>query len=92
MMQVSEKAPIRTNSPETGSATADSADGANEASVIRQIPVHLAHNTNLSIKAIEALAAYAQLGKMLGHDAQAKKCEQAARTISPRWPTTWRTY
>jgi hypothetical protein len=46
---------------------------------------HLAHNTNLSIKAIEALAAYAQLAEKLGDQKTAAQYQAAARAMSDRW-------
>jgi hypothetical protein len=46
---------------------------------------HLAHNANLSIKAILALAAYAKLAGMLGHDRERKKYEEQARNFAARW-------
>lgn len=46
---------------------------------------HLAHNTNLSIKAIEALAAYGQLAKMLGHEVEANKFDRDARAMATEW-------
>jgi len=46
---------------------------------------HLAHNTNLSIKAIEALAAYAQLADKLGDHAAASKYGSAARSMAANW-------
>ena len=46
---------------------------------------HLAHNTNLSIKAIEALAAFAQLAQMRGDSAAAKKYGDPARTMASEW-------
>ena len=46
---------------------------------------HLAHNTNLSIKAIEALAAYAQLAERLGDNKAATHYETAARTMAAKW-------
>ncbi len=46
---------------------------------------HLAHNTNLSIKAIEALAAYAQLAEKMGNHAAAQKYEQAAKSMTTQW-------
>lgn len=46
---------------------------------------HLAHNTNLSIKAIEALAAYAQLAQKLGHPEAAARYTAAARSMAARW-------
>jgi len=46
---------------------------------------HLAHNTNLSIKAIEALAAYAQLAKQLGEAKTAEKYEAAAKSMAAKW-------
>ena len=46
---------------------------------------HLAHNANLSIKAILALAAYAQLAGKLGHDPERKKYEEQARLFAARW-------
>jgi len=46
---------------------------------------HLAHNTNLSIKAIEALAAYGELAKMLGHNADAARYDHDARAMAAEW-------
>ena len=46
---------------------------------------HLAHNTNLSIKAIEALGAFAQLAEMRGNSAAAKKYGDPARTMAKEW-------
>ena len=48
---------------------------------------HLAHNTNLSIKAIEALAAYAQLARMRGDSSTAKKYGDAAQSMATEWVT-----
>jgi hypothetical protein len=46
---------------------------------------HLAHNANLSIKAIDALAAYADLAKLLGHDAEAKQYSATAKSMAEKW-------
>lgn len=46
---------------------------------------HLAHNTNLSIKAIEALAAYAQLAEQLGHHDVAAKYSADAKSMASKW-------
>jgi Domain of unknown function (DUF4965)/Domain of unknown function (DUF5127)/Domain of unknown function (DUF1793)/Domain of unknown function (DUF4964) len=46
---------------------------------------HLAHNTNLSIKAIEALAAYSQLAEKLGDHRAAAKYETAAKSMAAKW-------
>ncbi|MGB6692388.1 MAG: DUF4965 domain-containing protein [Terracidiphilus sp.] len=46
---------------------------------------HLAHNTNLSIKAIEALAAYSQLAEQLGHHELAIRYEDAAKSMASKW-------
>jgi Domain of unknown function (DUF4965)/Domain of unknown function (DUF1793)/Domain of unknown function (DUF5127)/Domain of unknown function (DUF4964) len=46
---------------------------------------HLAHNANLSIKAIDALAAYADLAKMLHHDPEAKQYNSAAKGMAEQW-------
>ncbi len=46
---------------------------------------HLAHNTNLSIKAIEALAAYAQMAKQLGEARTAEKYDAAAKSMATKW-------
>ena len=46
---------------------------------------HLAHNTNLSIKAIEALAAYSQLADKLGDHSTAAKYGGAAKTMAANW-------
>jgi hypothetical protein len=46
---------------------------------------HLAHNTNLSIKAIEALAAYAQLAEKLEDHPAASKYGNAAQSMAANW-------
>lgn len=46
---------------------------------------HLAHNANLSIKAIEALAAYAQLARRLGHADVAEHFSATAHSMARRW-------
>ncbi|HEU5396388.1 MAG TPA: DUF5127 domain-containing protein, partial [Verrucomicrobiae bacterium] len=46
---------------------------------------HLAHNANLSVKAILALAAYGDLCKMRGDDATAEKFRQLAETDARHW-------
>lgn len=48
---------------------------------------HLAHNTNLSIKAIEALAAYAQLAEQLGHHDVAIAYSAEAKSMAAKWTT-----
>ncbi len=49
---------------------------------------HLAHNTNLSIKAIEGLASYALLCDMRGDKAEATRIRNEARAMAARWVTT----
>lgn len=46
---------------------------------------HLAHNTNLSIKAILALAAYAQMADRLGHYDTAAKFNSSAKSMAAKW-------
>ena len=46
---------------------------------------HLAHNSNLSVKAILALAAYGDLCKMRGDDANAAKYAAIAKTDAAHW-------
>lgn len=46
---------------------------------------HLAHNTNLSIKAILALGAYGKLAGMLGHAAVARQYSALAREDARHW-------
>ena len=46
---------------------------------------HLAHNANLSIKAILALGAYSQMAAGLGHADVAQRYEQTARSYAQRW-------
>ena len=46
---------------------------------------HLAHNTNLSVKAIVAVGAYAQMAEKLGKIDVAKKYRAAALEMSAKW-------
>ena len=46
---------------------------------------HLAHNCNLSIKAIIALACYSELCKMQGRDEEAKKYRAVAEDYAKQW-------
>jgi Domain of unknown function (DUF4965)/Domain of unknown function (DUF1793)/Domain of unknown function (DUF5127)/Domain of unknown function (DUF4964) len=46
---------------------------------------HVAHNANLSIKAIEALAAYGDLAHLLGHEDLAKDYSRTAKTMAEKW-------
>lgn len=46
---------------------------------------HLAHNANLSIKAIEAVASYAELAKLLGDTARATDYRNTAKQMAGQW-------
>jgi hypothetical protein len=46
---------------------------------------HVAHNSNLSIKAIEALAAYADLAHQLHHEDIASDYNSAAKSMAAKW-------
>ena len=46
---------------------------------------HLAHNANLSVKAIEGIDAYAQMASKLGKDDIAGKYATAAKQMAGRW-------
>jgi hypothetical protein len=46
---------------------------------------HLAHNANLSIKAIEAIGAYANLARELGHDDVATRYQNTAHHMAAQW-------
>ena len=46
---------------------------------------HLAHNTNLSIKAIEALGAFVEIAKNLGENDLAERYEKIVRPMPARW-------
>jgi hypothetical protein len=46
---------------------------------------HLAHNTNLSIKAIEALGAFVQIARGVGDTALAQRYEAVVRPLPAQW-------
>jgi hypothetical protein len=46
---------------------------------------HLAHNSNLSIKAIEAVASYAELAKLVGDSARATDYRNSAKQMAEQW-------
>jgi hypothetical protein len=48
---------------------------------------HVAHNSNLSIKAIDAMAAYADLARLLHHDKVAAEFSAAAKGMAEKWIT-----
>jgi hypothetical protein len=48
---------------------------------------HLAHNTNLSLKAILALKSYADLARQLGHTAEATKFDNLSKDMATQWVT-----
>ena len=48
---------------------------------------HLAHNTNLSLKAILALRSYADLASKLGKQAEAQQYTMLAREMAAKWMT-----
>jgi hypothetical protein len=48
---------------------------------------HLAHNANLSIKAIEGLGAYALMADAIGQHAQAAEYTAKARAMAAQWET-----
>jgi hypothetical protein len=48
---------------------------------------HVAHNANLSIKAIDALAAYADLASLLHHESEAKTYKALASQMAQKWIT-----
>jgi hypothetical protein len=48
---------------------------------------HLAHNANLSIKAIEALAAYSQMAEALGKTEVASEYSRLAQEMAAKWQT-----
>ncbi len=46
---------------------------------------HVAHNSNLSIKAIDGIGAYADLAKLLHHDDAARQYSELAQSMVPKW-------
>jgi len=48
---------------------------------------HVAHNANLSIKAIEALAAYGHLARLLMHEDVARDYQVMAKEMAAKWVT-----
>jgi hypothetical protein len=47
---------------------------------------HLAHNANLSIKAIDGLGAYAKMARALGKTSVAEAYEAKAKAMAEKWP------
>jgi hypothetical protein len=47
---------------------------------------HLAHNANLSIKAIDGLGAYAKMARALGKTGVAEQYEAKAKAMAAKWP------
>jgi hypothetical protein len=47
---------------------------------------HLAHNANLSIKAIDGLGAYAKMARALGKTGVAEEYEAKAKAMAAKWP------
>ena len=48
---------------------------------------HLSHNANLSLKAINALGAYAMLCEMMGEKTKAREYKEVAEKMAGQWPT-----
>jgi hypothetical protein len=48
---------------------------------------HLAHNTNLALKAILALRSYADLAEQLGHSEQSAKYTATSKEMAAKWVT-----
>jgi Domain of unknown function (DUF4965)/Domain of unknown function (DUF5127)/Domain of unknown function (DUF1793)/Domain of unknown function (DUF4964) len=48
---------------------------------------HLAHNTNLSLKAILALKSYADVARQLGHSDEATRYDGLAKEMAAKWVT-----
>ncbi|MGI4854292.1 MAG: glutaminase domain-containing protein [Janthinobacterium lividum] len=46
---------------------------------------HVTHNANLALKAIDAMEAYADLARLLHHDAEAKKFSADAHSYAKKW-------
>ena len=46
---------------------------------------HVTHNANLALKAIDAMEAYADLARLLHHDAEAKKFSADAHAYARKW-------
>jgi len=46
---------------------------------------HVTHNANLALKAIDALAAYADLARILHHEAEAHEYEALAKAYAAKW-------
>lgn len=46
---------------------------------------HVTHNANLALKAIDALEAYADLARLLHHDAEARDYSKTAHSYATKW-------
>lgn len=46
---------------------------------------HVTHNANLALKAIDAMEAYADMARLLHHDAEAKKFSADAHSYAAKW-------